>query len=297
MKQFFSAVFLFGTIFFNANAQNVGIGTNTPSNKLDVRNTVTSSFNATIYGLNQGSVGTGIMGVSNALGTFGIQGNSTSGTGVFGSSTDYRAIYGSTTSGTALYGYSSDGYGLQSVGKVKISGGNTNPSLGAILTSDASGNAIWKQYTQVGFKAGLPTFSQSLPDKTYVALNFSEIYDNAGAFNNSSAAVNPNTFIAPVSGFYHFECSAYVYQNSLTFNIEETSCLFVVNGNPDAANRHYNYGVKAGVALSGGSIEAFESFHLNAGDKVKLLLLQDSGGGITGTAASCIFSGHLIFAD
>lgn len=36
MKQFFSTIFILGTIFFRANAQNVGIGTNTPQGRLEV---------------------------------------------------------------------------------------------------------------------------------------------------------------------------------------------------------------------------------------------------------------------
>lgn len=46
MKQVFSTIFIFGTIFFNANAQNVGIGTSTPGYKLEVIGSARITSNA-----------------------------------------------------------------------------------------------------------------------------------------------------------------------------------------------------------------------------------------------------------
>jgi hypothetical protein len=245
---------------------------------------------------NSATLGVGVMGESNGINGRGVYGTSAAGIAVegYGNNAGSIAVKGNSLAGIGVKAYSFSGIALDVEGKLKISGGNTNPSAGAVLTSDATGNAVWK-ISKVGFKAGLAS-SQSLPDYTWVNINFSDNYDNANAFNNSSAGVDPSTFIAPVSGFYQFQCAAFAYQNSLSFNMVSLQCKFQVNGNP-SGNEHYNYGTSAGAALSQCGLDASESFHLNAGDKVKLLLFQDSGGGVTGTIGQCSFSGHLIYAD
>ncbi len=281
-------------------AQNVGIGTTTPSNRLHVTGSAASSFNATIYGVNTGSAGSGIFGVSNSSGTYGVQGFSTSGIGVYGNSSDYRAIYGSTATGTALYGYSSDGYGLQTVGKVKISGGNTSPTTGAVLTSiDASGNAVWKNH-RVAFSArGVQ--NQSIGSLVAPKLEFSnESYDYGNGFTPyaGSTTESSSVFIAPVNGVYHFSCAATCNIHSLVYKIDFASLRLIVNGNlaveADATTESHTE-----TSSAYGSIDY--QVKLNANDKVYLAFYQSNGGNLPANAKifelGCWFSGSLVFAE
>lgn len=89
---------------------------------------------AGVYGQNLHiSTGVGVLGEANGSNAFGVRGES--------------------TAGTALFGISANGYGLQSNGKLRLYGGNTNPAQGAVLTStDGIGNAVWKP-RQIAFKA------------------------------------------------------------------------------------------------------------------------------------------------
>jgi hypothetical protein len=89
---------------------------------------------AGVYGQNTHvSTGAGVLGEANGSSAFGVRGES--------------------TAGTALFGVSTNGYGLQSNGKLRLYGGNTNPAPGAVLTSiDGIGNAVWKP-RQIAFKA------------------------------------------------------------------------------------------------------------------------------------------------
>jgi hypothetical protein len=291
-------------MLFSANqlfAQNVGIGTNTPSNRLHVTSSAASSFNATIYGLNTGSAGSGIFGVSNASGTYGVQGFSTSGIGVYGNSSDYRAIYGSTGTGTALYGYSSEGYGLQTVGKVKISGGNTNPVIGAVLTSiDGSGNAVWKP-EQISFSVARSR-NQSIPAGVDRKIEFqNERYDFGGGFVPYSGTTTEasSVFTAPVAGVYHFSASVPIKAQDFVYNIDGPTIMLVKNGTTIA------YAIGSIKNFSGGSQgypQIDQDLKLNSNDKVWIAISHSSGGNITVSAdwsdngETAWFSGHLLFA-
>ena len=101
---------------------------------------------AGVHGSYTGTAGTGVLGVSHAANTQGVYGTSKWYCGK-SSWCNYRAVLSSSL-GTALYGNSTTGYALETNGKVKIAGGNTNPSAGAVLTSDANGNATWQQPIQ-----------------------------------------------------------------------------------------------------------------------------------------------------
>jgi hypothetical protein len=115
--------------------------------------TNTSTDFAGVYGQNTGTAGSGVVGVSNTVNTQGVYGSSTNGIGVRVNSNNYRAVDAVSVSGTALYGSITSSYALETNGNVKITGGNTNPANGAVLTSDATGNAVWKGRS-VGFKVG-----------------------------------------------------------------------------------------------------------------------------------------------
>jgi hypothetical protein len=291
---------------------NFGIGVDAPTNRLHVSGNAANSFNATIYGINTASVGNGILGVSNLVGTNGVQGSSTSGTGVYGYSSDYRAVYGATVDGTALYGYSSGGYGIQTVGKVKISGGNTNPSAGAVLTSvDASGNAVWSSPTQVAFKAyGMNSNQNVWPTNGYYRVHYGgEVFDMGNNFTLLVGAAAPtgtsSTFTAPVSGVYHFDLGSLldVAGDNEEFDEAAIQLMLQRSGVADAILAE-QAGMKAGQEAGISTLADHASFALStderllAGDRVYVRLVQNSGAnasivyGLTNW-----FSGHLVFKE
>lgn len=248
-----------------------------------------------VYGLNNGNGGCGVLGESNGANSFGVRGLSTSGVGLYGYSSTNRGVFASTLSGTALYGYSFTGYGLESNGKVKLYGGNMNPSDGAVLTSDASGNATWKP-RKVAFTSQFTASNLPWSSGSYFYLTgLNETYDVGSDFNPTSAATDANTFIAPVSGLYSFQARAEIYILSSVYNVEYIDLAFVING--VNSFDHIGSGSWSNTALSSGSVEGTQLIHLNAGDKVKVRVKMVSENNTSGTMASSGFEGHLIFAD
>lgn len=187
-----------------------------------------NSGSAAVYGENNGTQGNGVFGVANFASGYGVKGESNSGTGILGYSGSYRGVSGSTISGTALYGTSSTGYGLEVNGKVKISGGNTNPSTGAVLTSDASGNATWQplppQPPKIGFRGegSNLNFNGSWPVNNYYKVIFnSENYDFGNDFTPYSGSLpyaDASLFTVPVNGVYNFSSKLFVIVNGVEDN-------------------------------------------------------------------------------
>lgn len=192
-------------------AQNVGIGTATPAYKLHVVASATVNSSAVIFGFNSGTTGNAVLGVSNNPGTNALQGTSNKGIGVLGYSDSYMAVAGTAISGTALYGSSVSGYSLDVSGKVKISGGNTNPRNGTVLTSDASGNAVWKT-PKVAFSAkGIASGYTTIPKQTSFKIQYAtEEYDYGNNFKkvgDDPSPFNTSEFTAPVAGLYEFSAT------------------------------------------------------------------------------------------
>ena len=152
-----------------------------------------------INGTNNNTGGMGVFGSSSAATGIGVIGQTGSGTGVFGNSIDGVGVKASSTNGLAL----------QVNGKVKIAGGNTNPSNGAVLTSDASGNAVWKK-SKVGFHGmGINySFDDINPDQWDKVILIGEVYDFANNFTPYAGSAAPpadaSTFTVPVEGVYTF---------------------------------------------------------------------------------------------
>lgn len=292
MKQTFLFLVCFGVYNLSNAQQNVGIGTNNPVHPLHVSGAASGSAGAAIYGQNTANVGNGVYGVSNAVGTNGVQGLSANGTGVLGYSNGYRAISGSTITGTALYGNSSTGYGLEVVGKLKISGGNTNPSNGAVLTSDASGNAVWKR-SRIGFSAVSGSGSILANQAILIPFN-TKNYDASNNFNTSGAVSNPSSFIAPVAGFYHFDASININIASSVSNLSEVSIYLMKNGEIAVIEE---YGPALNTAFQSHMYMNFSiDMPLNAGDIINLRVYQTNATNVTGSFIRGRFTGHLIFA-
>ena len=233
--------------------------------------------------------GTGVRGRSYTSGSIAVEGISNSGTGV-------RAKSGST--GTALIAENTNttGKALDVNGNVKIAGGNTSPGAGKILTSDASGNASWQAPHKVAFKAQLSTTAGiNLAYQSWSSPTMAEVFDTGNDFNPNSAATDPNTFIAPVSGYYHlnlyFDCNIF----SSTTNIGYLQLRYTINGTPGFEYR--SYAIDNKFSVSDASLANSQVIYLNAGDKLKPQFFQSNNGSDPITLARMEFSGCLLFGN
>ncbi len=246
-----------------------------------------------VYGENNGTTGAGIHGSANGS----IQ------SGVYGSSTSGKGVNGFSTNGTGLYGSSTNGYALQAVGNIKISGGNTNPANGAVLTTDAEGNAVWKN-KPVGFKvsgiaAGFETLSFNATTKVQFNTQEYDLSNNFIALSENGNFTQANAFYVPVNGLYHFDISmktlaeanlaGWPYaitlrlivtrngQNSSKATIENNNCLDYANtiGGTDLL---LNSGDKVFVEIS---------YYKNHGSDTCTITPSENGENIQ-------FSGHLV---
>jgi hypothetical protein len=151
------------------------------------------------------------------------------------------AVFGSSLAGTGVKAYSFTGKALEVIGNVKISGGTVAPSAGAILTSDAAGNAHWDPNTKVAFKgqnvsqtstSGTPNHSFS--QGTYKKVEFfSEDYELSSNFTPTganSSTTNSSTFLAPVAGIYHFNAAVTIADN-LIFDYVTFKIRLMLNRN------------------------------------------------------------------
>jgi hypothetical protein len=301
-KKVVSITFLLFNIY-GAFAQNVGIGLGNTSatNKLEVVDIVTSSSAATIFGTNTASVGNGVYGVSHAAGTSGVRGNSNFGVGVYGYSNNYIALGAGALAGTAVYANSTNGLGLNVSGKIQMTGGDTNPTAGGVLTSDAIGNAVWKP-KQIGFFANSAA-NTSIPTSVFRKVEFSvEDFDLLNDFVPYPGATSPSTsvFTAPVAGIYHFAASV-LFQSSESVDsgqirlIKNTSSTVLANyeGQFDQA-----FGVSTIYYVP---LDIEGDFYLAANDKVWVEVAQRN---IFGNALALSpfsyrgrFSGYIKIAD
>lgn len=246
--------------------------------------TFSSTGFAGVQGTNNGPAGSGVSGISNTVNTYGVSGSS--------------------TDGTALYGSSTSGYALQTNGNLKISGGNTNPANGAVLTSDATGNAVWKK-TKIAFKSkdieNYPYYAP--PSNAEWKLLFSnEQYDfqnNFESYAGGTPTANSGTFIAPITGLYHFDI-AIKFQSALLDDIEESYIILrkqqgLTITDLDKSEGNYVYGSYSDVDY----VNALMSTDviLQAGDKVWVIMYHDSDLGHDASIVNAQISGHLVFVD
>jgi hypothetical protein len=260
--------------------------------------TPTAALSPVIYGLsNSATMGVGVFGESNGVSGKGVYGETLAGIGVEGYANNAGsiAVKGNSLAGTGVKAYSFSGTALDVEGNLKIAGGNTNPTAGGILTSDASGNAVWKK-SKVGFVSLNTSNSTSLNDYVWTYITgLNEIYDAGNDFNPTGSPTDPDTFIAPVSGFYQL-CGSYnLFYSSSIYNIENCELRFVINGT--AGLEHNQYGTWNSSATSFSGIDISELIHLNAGDKVKVQARQSNDGDAAIGFYDKRFSGTLLFAD
>ncbi|MCF2492404.1 hypothetical protein [Dyadobacter chenhuakuii] len=139
-----------------------------------------------------------------------------SGTGqaIAGISSNGSAVHANSDgSGTGVFASSINATALEVNGKMKITGGNFQPGLGKVLTSDASGNASWQmpinEFDNIfnGFHASgvLGGGNQNMSESTFVKIAFeNQKYDIGTNYNEVNMAPH-SSFIAPKHGIYHFD--------------------------------------------------------------------------------------------
>jgi hypothetical protein len=263
--------------------------------------TSTTLGKAGVHGQNNGTAGSGVVGVSNASNTQGVYGTSTNGIAVRALGDNYRAVQATSITGTALYGSSSSGYALETNGKVKISGGNTNPSNGAVLTSDASGNAKWEN-NRVAFRAsGIGTnYMVVEPGNNKVQFN-SVNYDLGGNFtglNGGIASPLSSTFVVPFKGVYHFDAAIRLVGNDvLDIPLLAISLKVIRDGQtfwlasshrPIWSVNNTQASINTDIYLFPGDVIFVEIAQIDLA--ISNLLFNDS-------ALQNYFSGHLVYRD
>jgi hypothetical protein len=276
-----------------------------------VTNTATGF--AGVFGQNTGTAGSGVVGSSHAPNTQGVYGSSQNGIAVRALGDNYRAVQATSNGGTALYGSSTTGYALEINGKVKIAGGNTNPSAGAVLTSDAQGNATWQQQPaatpKIAFKAaGIADaigFTNSIASSAFFEPNHSKVefkslgYDFGNGYTlfNGTETGTTSTYSVPVRGLYHFDASL-VFVSAITFDYTdiEISIMLVRDGATSVLLRKGAYisSVENKSAAVSGDVT------LLAGDKIYVAIRQYNIASLPSlledTYDQCFFSGHLVFS-
>ncbi len=277
--------------FYNGSSWNSIAGTATLT--LPYQQSINSSANG--FDITNLGTGAAFHGVSNTAGGIALFGESTNGTAVKGYAANEGsvALFGSSLSGTGVKAYSFTGTALEVIGNLKISGGNTNPTAGAVLTSDAAGNAVWKK-TQVAFHEkndDINTPSGTIVYDAPSKLIFSgEEYDYSNSFTNG-------TFTAPISGLYHLEAMVDFSLYDINDNIERVYLDFQVSHNGVIGYRGRSMEVYGKNSTSSWATSTVRiDTRLSAGDTISLIGYQKNGtnGSITWYGK---FFGHLIFAD
>lgn len=275
--------------------QKIGIGTNSPSNTLEVVSSVSGPATASIAATNTGTIGNAIRATSNAANTIAVIGSSTNGWGIEGYTNNNIAISGFSSTGTALYAYSTTGYAMQVNGNLKISGGNIAPSQGAILTSDAAGNATWRK-SNVAFlceKVATPAFAPG----TFKKVEFEEeTYDLQNNFTNYAGTVTTSSgvFTAPVAGTYHFSSSMYFFIPGSNI-MSHAQIRIIKNSTPIASFIGHPYDYDA--STSSVELQINGDFHLNVNDKIWIEAAQYSSSTVELSTYFARFSGHIIVTD
>jgi hypothetical protein len=272
---------------------------------------ITNSGFYGVFGEHKGTSGSGVRGVAHSSDGVGISGESNNGIGVNGYSNSGVGVEAKSPSGTALRSNSTNGYALETSGKVKIAGGNTNPSAGAVLTSvDASGNAVWANPPKVAFKVfGVPGAHREVPDEAARRIQYqSEAFDRQNNFellaNNATPTANSSTFTAPITGVYHFDVISTLTQSGIIQDMENAWLILYRNRNGNETELARVYGNRTFRELGGSEEPDYASFNISvtesllAGDKIYVVVYHTTGThAFIGNGTENVFSGHLVFAD
>ncbi len=266
-----------------------------------------------IVGSVSGTTGTGVNGISNGVSGIGVYGESGSGTGLKGYGNDAGSVgvFGSSLAGTGIKATSFTGNALEVIGNVKISGGNTNPSAGAVLTSDASGNATWVAPNGTGIKVAFKgqnvsqtvtsgTPNHEFSDATFKKVEFfSEDYDLNSNFSPTGAnpsTSNTSTFLVPVNGVYHFNAAVSVDDNLLADYIHFTIRLMLKRGGINSVLAESKVG---GGTIIGSAVNISIDKNLLANDRLWIEFKQNNYSTLSSdlkvSDTGNYFTGHLVY--
>lgn len=256
-----------------------------------------------IVGISTSSFTPAIEGTANGAGGYGVVGNASnlSGYGIYGTNPTGTAVYGfSVNGGVALMGNSPLGYALLTNGNLRLTGGNTNPSDGAVLTSvDDLGNAVWKP-RQIAFSVISPQ-NANLTHEVRRKIEFAtKSYDHGNGFTPFSGTVSAGSsvYTVPVKGLYHFSALVQLFYSTAIFNFRYTDIVLIKNGTVLCRKLGIIYNPEYD-AYSDLSIDL--DVPCNAGDKIWIEVYQGNTGSSSVSAAyngnTSVFSGHLVFAD
>ncbi len=265
--------------------------TNTGDGKA-IMATSTSSFTPAIEGNGNGTGGYGVVGNSASVSGYGIYGLNATGTAVYGFSAN---------GGTALRGNSPSGYALLTNGNLRLTGGNTNPSAGAVLTStDANGNAVWKT-SGIAFSV-FTTANTSVTQNEERKIEFvNEQYDFGNSFTPYTGTTTnaSSVFTSPVAGIYHFSTVVALTLNSSVYNFDQVEIKLIKNGTAIASTESTPFN-QSEISETYNSLDI--DLRLAAGDKIWVSIRQINAGNLSATsvqngAVQNFFTGHLVFAE
>lgn len=118
-----------------------------------------------------------------------------------------------------------------------------------------------------------------------------ESYDLGNNFNPAAAGVDPNTFIAPFNGIYHFDAYVSLNISGVTIVSSNFANIQLLVNNSVATQASY-----IPVANANFILQISRDLKLTAGDKVKVAVFEDVAGTqyIKMGPLMCTFNGHLI---
>jgi hypothetical protein len=277
---------------FATSTQATAIRANSFNANPTVHSTNSNGTGTAIRGEASGVSGVGVFGTAASSTSYGVRGTNTVGTGIYGFSTSGHGVLASSNSGVGLRTSSTTGNALEVFGKLKIYGAAVNVQNGAVLTSDAEGNASWKM-NRVAFKASNPGGSINDEQQT-TAIFITEEYDYSNSFN-----IQTGGFTAPVTGVYNIGTRMVFTHLSEFFDLNDAYCVIMISR---GGNLTTIYSPRGTIH----DIDAFESqaavsfstdIKLQAGDIVWVRGYQSNGGGNPVIDWGGEFWGHLVFAE
>lgn len=265
-----------------------------------IEGTATSASSSGVRGNATSASANGVMGVNSSTNGVGVRGEA-SGTGI--------GVLGYSTAGTGVSASSISGYALNVSGKVKIAGGNTNPTAGAVLTSDASGNATWKATTRSAFSVkDYNSDISNLPPNSSTTVHLkTEEFDygnNYAAYSGTTPSFGNSVFVAPKSGLYHFDASLGVISDNgsdIQFVYMKLYIIRVVNGTSsliNAGESEFVTGLRGLNRMAEGKIS--KDVKLVAGDIVQLQVANNMNETLRLNVYSYTkphFGCHLVYED
>lgn len=266
---------------------------------------------AAIQGISSNTSTSAISGSNNSVGGIGVIGSTSnaSGLGVVGQSNVGTGVFGNSIDGVGVKASSTNGLALQVNGNVKIAGGNTNPGEGKILTSDASGNAVWKT-NKIAFRGfDINQYYLTIPalssQKIHYAFQNYDFGDNFTPYElSASAPANASTFVVPIDGVYHFDASVDLRYAEGNFDAY-TDIWLMLERNGVTSELASETGKRARPSAVHANDYTFYNlkvagdFLLFPGDKVYIKVYQSNPDLLTATMLGGndkAFTGHLVVA-